>query len=353
MNPVRNAIASMKGYVPGLQPDPREPYIKLNSNENPYPPSRRVKEVLERIPYEDLRLYPDPVSLELRERLGKLLGFSASQIICGNGSDDILRILVQTFAEAGESIGFCEPTFPLYRILGNIHSLKTVALRIAEPYTHPPSIPPNLKLFFWANPNSPVGFFYSPGKIAQMARLTDGIFVVDEAYVEFADENALDLVRQMENVIVVRTVSKSYSLAGARLGYAIGEEKWIAEMFKSKDPFNVTRLTQAVVAAALEDQETFKRQIAQIRRTREWFSQEARTLGYRLVPSQANFIFLQPPQKGRGRQFYEALLARKILARYYDESGLQDGVRLTIGKREDMEKVLQILQELVREFPLP
>ena len=350
MSRVPNRIASMKGYVPGLQPGPGEPYIKLNSNENPYPPSPRVKEVLRQTAYEDLRLYPDPVSLELRERLGKLLGFSADQIICGNGSDDILRILVQTFAEAGESLGFCEPAFPLYRVLGNIHGVKNVVLRITEPYEQPPSIPRDLKLFFWANPNSPVGFSYPSAKIAEMARQTDGIFVVDEAYAEFADENALDLVHRLENVIVVRTVSKSYSLAGARLGYAIGPEKWIAEMFKTKDPFNVTRLTQSVVAAALEDQETLRRQISQIRETRGWFSRESKSLGYRIIPSQANFIFLQPPQKGRGIKFYEALFARKILARYYDEPGLQDGVRLTIGKREEMERVLQVLKELLPEF---
>ncbi len=350
MSQVRDSIAAMKGYIPGLQPDPREQYIKLNSNENPYPPSPRVKEVLRQTSYEDLRLYPDPVSLELREKLGKLLGFSPGQIICGNGSDDILRILVQTFAEAGESIGFCEPAFPLYRVLGNIHSLKNVVLRITEPYARPPSIPADVKLFFWANPNSPVGFSYAPPQIAQMARQTDGIFVVDEAYAEFADKNALDLVRSLENVIVVRTVSKSYSLAGVRLGYAIGQEKWISEMFKAKDPFNVTRLTQVVVAAALEDQGTLKRQISQIRETRDWVSREAKSLGYRVIPSQANFIFLQPPQKGRGSKFYEALFARKILTRYYDEPGLQDGVRLTIGKREEMEKVLWVMKELLPEF---
>ena len=349
MRLVRNGIASMKGYVPGLQPDPRERYIKLNSNENPYPPSLRVKEVLRRTAYEDLRLYPDPVSLELREKLGKLLGFSSAQIICGNGSDDILRIVVQTFVEPGESLGFCEPAFPLYRVLGDIHGAKSAVMRVHEPYDQPPPIPRGLKLFFWANPNSPVGFSYPPARIAEMARQTDGIFVVDEAYAEFADENALDLVGKLENVIVVRTVSKSYSLAGVRLGYAIGQEKWITEMFKAKDPFNVTRLTQSVVAAALEDQETLRRQIAQIRETRDWFSREAKNLGYRVVPSQANFIFLQPPRKGRGSRFYEALLERKILTRYYDESGLRDGVRVTIGERKEMEAVLRVLKELLSE----
>ena len=350
MNRVRPAIASMKGYVPGFQPEPWQKYIKLNSNENPFPPSPKVKEILKKFAYEDLRLYPDPVSLELREKLGALYGFSANQIICGNGSDDILNMIVRTFAQPGEAIGFFEPTFPLYRVLGMIHDVKIVSIPLAEPYDHPPMPPQGLKVFFLANPNSPVGFGYPPVLISQMAQRTNGIFVVDEAYAEFAEQNALSLLRDFDNVIVVRTVSKSYSLAGVRLGYAIGREKWIGEMLKVKDPFNVTRFTQAVVAAALEDQEYFRKNILQIVETREWFTRESTALGYRVIPSQANFIFPQPPQKGRGVKFYEALLSRKVLTRYYDEEGLRDGIRLTIGKREEMIEVLRVMEEILPEF---
>jgi len=347
MNSVRPAILSMKGYVPGFQPDPSENYIKLNSNENPFPPSPRVQEVLRRLAYEDLRIYPDPESLELREKLGVLYGFSPNQIICGNGSDDILNIIVRTFVDPGEALGFFEPAFPLYRVLGIIQGAKIVSIPLAEPYDHPPMPPEGLKVFFLANPNSPVGFGYPTALVSQMARRTNAIFVVDEAYAEFAKENALNLVRDFENVIVVRTVSKSYSLAGARLGYAIGREKWIGEMFKVKDPFNVTRLTQAVVAAALEDQEYLRKNILQIVETREWLTREATALKYRVIPSQANFIFPQPPQKGRGVKFFEALLSRKLLTRYYDEAGLKDGVRLTIGSKEEMTFALRVLKEIL------
>jgi histidinol-phosphate aminotransferase len=180
-----------------------------------------------------------------------------------------------------------------------------------------------------------------------MARRTKGIFVVDEAYAEFAKENALELIRNFNNVIVVRTVSKSYSLAGLRLGYAIANEKLIAEMFKVKDPFNVTLLTQALVAVALEDQEYLRKNISQIVQTREWFTHAAVALGYRIVPSQANFVFLQPPEKGRGIKFYEALFDSKVLTRHYDEEGLRDGVRLTIGTEEEMSKVLQVMREIL------
>lgn len=347
---VRNAIASMKGYVPGFQPDPRENYLKLNSNENPFPPSPRVRDALKSTAYEDLRIYPDPVSLDLRKKLAALYGFTPDQIICGNGSDEILNIIVRTFAEPGEAIGFHEPTFPLYRVLANIHGTQAVALAIAEPYDRPPMPPDGVKVFFLANPNSPVGFTYPMARVAEMAQGIQGILVVDEAYAEFSRENALDLVRKMKNVIVVRTVSKSYSLAGARLGYAIAHEDWITEMLKVKDPFNVTRMTQSLVAAALEDQEYFRKNIEQIVKTREWFYQEAGALGYRLIPSQANFLFPEPPQKGRGKAFYNALLQRRVLTRYYDTEGLRDGVRLTVGTQDEMEKVLDVFKEILSEF---
>ena len=347
MNYVRLPIATMKGYVPGFQPDPSEKYIKLNSNENPYPPSPRVKEVLHRLSYEDLRIYPDPESMQLREKLGSLYGFSPNQILCGNGSDDILNIIVRTFAQPGEAIGFYEPTFPLYRILGVIHGTQIMAIPVAEPYDRTPDPPVNLKVFILANPNSPVGFGYSTSSVTQLAKKVGGVLVVDEAYAEFAREDSLELVRHCQNLIVVRTVSKSYSLAGVRLGYAISNEEFIREMLKVKDPFNVNRLTQAMVAAALEDQEYFRKNISQIIETREWFSREIMALGYRMVPSQANFVFPQPPKKGRGVKFYETLLKRKVLTRYYDDEGLRDGVRMTIGTRKEMGEVLQVMKEIL------
>jgi len=347
MEYIRPSIAAMKGYEPGLQPDPAQKYIKLNSNENPYPPSPKVKEVLQRLNYEDLRIYPDPVSLELREKLGSLYGFSPNQIICGNGSDDILNMIVRTFVQPGEAIGFYEPTFPLYRVLGIIQGAHVVSIPLPEPYDRPPDPPANVKVFFLANPNSPLGFAYPTSLVEYLAGKGKGVFVVDEAYVEFARENALGLIREFKNVIVVRTVSKSYSLAGVRLGYAISNEEFIREMFKVKDPFNVTRLTQAVVAAALGDPDYFRKNIAKIIETREWFTKEAISLGYRIIPSQANFVFPQPPQKGRGGRFYEALFERKVLTRYYDEEGLRDGVRMTIGTREEMVETLRVMKEIL------
>jgi histidinol-phosphate aminotransferase len=350
MSYTRPAIAAMKGYVPGIQPDPSEKYVKLNSNENPYPPSPRVREVLSRLSYEDLRYYPDPVSLEIRGKLGALYGFKAGQIICGNGSDDILNILVRTFAQPGEAVGFYEPTFPLYRILSVIHGTKMIPILLDEPFEDPPMPPAEAKLFFLANPNSPVGFGYPKSLLRKMAGAARGIFVIDEAYAEFAPENSLDLIREFQNVIVVRTISKSYSLAGVRLGYALGSEELIDEMFKVKDPFNVTRLTQAVVAAALDDQAYFRKNISRIIETREKTAAAAAALGYRIISSQANFIFPRPPQKGRGIEFYRTLFEHKVLTRHYDEPGLRDGCRMTIGTAEEMKQALDVMESILPRF---
>jgi len=235
-------------------------------------------------------------------------------------------------------------------VLGVIHGVRNLPIPVAEPYDRPPDPPPEVKVFFLANPNSPVGFLYPLSLVRDLARKIRGVFVVDEAYVEFAPQNALSFVRQMENVIVTRTVSKSYSLAGVRLGYAIGREDLIQEMFKVKDPFNVNRLTQAVVSAALEDQDYFRKNISRVVETRGWFTQEAQALGYRIIPSQGNFLFPQPPEKGRGIKFFQTLFDRKILTRHYDEEGLRDGVRMTIGTREEMEITLQVMNDILNKL---
>ncbi|MBU1208006.1 MAG: histidinol-phosphate transaminase [Proteobacteria bacterium] len=338
----------MKIYLPGIQPAPSQKYIKLNSNENPYPPSPRVKEVLQKLNYEELRIYPDPDSLEIRKKLSRLYGYAEDQIICGNGSDDLLNIIIRTFASPGEAIGFYVPTFPLYKVLGTIHGVQNEAIQVAEPYDQPPDPPAQVRVFFLANPNSPIGFAYAIPLIRSLVEKVQGVFVVDEAYAEFATANALELVREFANVLVVRTVSKSYSLAGVRLGYAIGSRELIQEMFKVKDPFNVTRLTQAVVSAALDDQEYFRKNIAQIVATRDWFTKEAKGLGYRIISSQGNFIFPQPPQKGKGNRFFQSLFDRKILTRHYDEEGLRDGVRMSIGSPKDMEITLQVMKDVLK-----
>lgn len=350
MNYLRPCIVAMKGYVPGIQPREGEKYIKLNSNENPYPPSPQVQEVLQKISYQDLRFYPDPICLQLREKLAELYGLTKEQIICGNGSDDILNIIVRTFLQPGETLAFYEPTFPLYRVLGIIHGAEIISLPLAEPYQEPLDPPPQAKVFFLANPNSPLGYSFSISQVAHLAQKFRGILIVDEAYAEFANENALPLLKDFKNIIIVRTVSKSYSLAGVRLGYALGPAELIKEMFKVKDPFNVNQVTQKIVLAALGDQEYYQKNIARIVATREWFSREARRLGYKVIPSQANFVYPQPPRPGEGFSFYQFLLEKRILTRFFDEDMLRDGVRMTIGTEEDMEATLRAMQEIIKKY---
>ncbi len=350
MNYFRPCISAMKGYVPGIQPREAGKYIKLNSNENPYPPSPLVEETLRQFSYQALRFYPDPLCHQLREKLGELYGLAPEQIICGNGSDDILNIIVRTFIQPGEVMAFYEPTFPLYRVLGIIHGAEIISIPVSAPYQDFPDPPPAANVFFLANPNSPLGYSVPLSQISELAQKVTGILVVDEAYAEFAKENALSLLTHFQNVIIVRTVSKSYSLAGVRLGYALGDAALIKEMFKVKDPFNVNQLTQKIVIAALTDQEYYRKNIACIVTTRDWFTQEARQLGYKIIPSQANFIFPSPPRQGEGRSFYQSLYERNILTRFFDEELLKDGVRMTIGTHEEMELTLQAMREIIKKY---
>jgi histidinol-phosphate aminotransferase len=203
-------------------------------------------------------------------------------------------MIVRTFAQPGEAIGFYEPAFPLYKVLGIIHGVRNLASPLAEPYDRPPDPPSEAKVFFLANPNSPVGFLYPLSLVRDLARKVQGIFIVDEAYVEFSPDNALSLIREMENVIVTRTVSKSYALAGVRLGYAIGRENLVREMFKVKDPFNVNRLTQAVVSAALRTRIT-RKNTSRVVRPGIGLPASAGP-GIPIIPS-GELVFPQPPRK--------------------------------------------------------
>ena len=201
------------------------------------------------------------------------------------------------------------------------------------------------KLFFLTNPNAPLGFCYPQEFIEELAGRVDGMLVVDEAYADFGKENSLDLVRRLPNVVVTRTFSKSYSLAGMRLGLAIARPEVIAALNKIRDHYNLDRLAQAACVAALADQEYFQQCVAKIRETRDWFSAELRVLGWEVIPSHGNFVFASPPDRN-GKRIYEGLYERRILVRYFSDPVLAHGLRISIGTREEMEKTLAALVEL-------
>ncbi|MDO3378126.1 histidinol-phosphate transaminase [Geoalkalibacter halelectricus] len=349
MIPLRPNIKHMAGYVPGFQPRDEQRWIKLNTNENPYPPSPQVREAILAELGEDgacLRQYPDPPSAAARAEAAHLYGFDPSWVILANGSDEVLNNLIRAFADAGEEIAYVHPSYSYYATLAEIQGARVRTFALGEGWELL-DFPERYagKLFFLTNPNAPLGFSYPLEFIEELAGRVDGMLVVDEAYADFAEENALALVKKHENVVVTRTLSKSYALAGMRLGLAVARPEVIAALDKIRDHYNLDRLAQAAALAALRDQEYFRAAVEKIRATRDWFSTELRVIDYSVIPSSGNYVFAAPPDRN-GKRVYEALFARRILVRYFSDPALSHGLRISIGTREEMEALLNALREI-------
>ncbi len=347
MTSLRKNIAEMTAYVPGYQPEEPESWIKLNTNENPYPPSPAVVEAIrEEIGRsgDSLRKYPDSASRSAREEAGLLYGFDPQWIIMANGSDEVLNNLIRAFAAEGEEIAYVHPSYSYYRTLAEIQGARVRTFGLTDKHELK-DFPERYegKLFFLTNPNAPLGFVFSQAVVEGLAERVQGMLVVDEAYVDFADEHSLELVRRHDNVVVTRTLSKSYSLAGMRLGLAIAHPGVIVALDKIRDHYNLDRLAQAAATAALGDQEYFRECVRKIRKTREWFSLELQFLGWEVIPSQGNYVFAVPPG-GKAEWIYEFLYERKILVRYFSDPVLAHGLRITIGTMEEMEKTIAALK---------
>lgn len=346
MDCLRKNIAEMKGYVPGYQPADVASYIKLNTNENAYPPSPKVLQAIMREAGDGLRRYPDAESRLAREAAGKLYGFDPSWIIMANGSDEVLNNLIRAFAAEGEEIAYVHPSYSYYGTLAQVQGaqVRTFGLDDACRIKGLPERYPG-KIFFLTNPNAPLGFTFSRDFIAELAQRVAGVLVIDETYADFADDNALDLVRERENVVVTRTFSKSYGLAGMRVGLAIARPEVIAALNKIRDHYNLDRLAQAAAVAALEDQGYFRDIVAKIRQTREWFTAELGKLRFKVIPSSGNYVFATPPD-GDGARVYQILYDQKILVRHFTDPVLAQGVRITIGTQQEMERTVQALAEI-------
>jgi histidinol-phosphate aminotransferase len=346
MNRIRSDIAAMQAYVPGFQPSPEEHFIKLNTNENPYPPSPKVVAAIQAEAARGLQLYPDARSRAAREAAGRVYGFDPEWIIMANGSDEVLNNLIRCCAAEGEQVGYLHPSYSYYATLARIQGAvpEPVPLDVA---LHPSAPLENFagKIFFLTNPNAPFGFAFSLDFIDELAGKLKGMLVIDEAYADFAGISACELVRRHENLVVTRTFSKSYSLAGMRIGLAIAQPEIIAALDKIRDHYNLDRLAQVAAAAALEDQETLRANVERICATRDWFAAELRTLGYEVLPSHTNFLFCTPPRRD-GERICRELFARHILVRHFSDPALCHGLRISIGSREDMETTLAALREL-------
>jgi len=346
---VRGAVRGMSGYVPGLQPSPGQRLVKLNTNENPYPPSPKVLEALRAAIDGSLRLYPSPDATALRSLAAGRYGLAAEQVLCGNGSDEILALIMRAFVDEGDSVAFFQPSYSLYPVLATMTRacIATVPLPRLHGENELLQLPvPSLraKIFFLTTPNSPYGYVFPHEWTDRLLSSFRGIVVADEAYVDFADDSSLPLLARNPRLLIVRSMSKSSSLAGMRVGFAFGHETMIAQLMKVKDSYNVSRLAQVAACAALEDEEYARLTRDRIVATRERLTGSLAALGFAVLPSRANFVFAVPPSGVDARALYQGLLQNGFLVRHFASDGLSDGLRISIGSDEEMDSLLASLR---------
>ncbi|MGO9528172.1 MAG: histidinol-phosphate transaminase [Verrucomicrobiia bacterium] len=353
MSLIRRQVERMSAYVPGEQPKVAG-LIKLNTNENPYPPSPKVLEALRGAIDGKLRLYPDPTSSGLRTKLGKIYGFGADEIVIGNGCDDILNLCVRAFCGECEKLAYFWPSYSLYPVLANIQGATPVELPLDENFqitAHPPLLAKlaGVKLVFITQPNAPSGVWLQRVALQRVIEEAEGVVVIDEAYVDFAAEDCLDFAREYDNVIVARTFSKAFSFAGMRVGWAAGSRELIAALNKVKDSYNVSRLSQLGAEATLDEWHYFQGNVKKICATRERTVSGLAKLGFFVYPSQTNFVFARPPAPVTAKQWFDSLRARNILVRWWDADRIREFARVTIGTDEEMDKFLESTKETIEK----
>ncbi|MEN7973703.1 MAG: histidinol-phosphate transaminase [Verrucomicrobiota bacterium] len=343
---IRKSVQAMSGYVPGEQPR-NEDIVKLNTNENPYLPSANVQDILSMIDVSVLSRYPDPVCMELRKAIAELHGCAAGNVFVGNGSDEVLALCIRAFVERDGAVGYFDPSYSLYPILADIEDVekRPVLLDASFGWQMPEDY--SASLFFLTNPNAPTSLKFSKANVEPFVQDLGGVVLIDEAYADFADENCMDLALQHDNVLVARTLSKSYSLAGIRLGYCVGNAELIGAMYKIKDSYNVNYLSQEIARVAILDQDTMTANVQAIVETRRLVAEKLSELGFEVADSQTNFLWVKPPGI-MSKALFEALRKKNIIVRYFgNDERTKDYLRITIGTAPEMFRFLDTVEEIL------
>jgi histidinol-phosphate aminotransferase len=350
---IRPLVRRLHPYVPGEQPKIRG-LIKLNTNENPYPPSPKVLAAIKAAADERLRLYPNPTADTLRGKLAQFHGCAPGQIIVGNGSDELLALAVRAFVEPGQSVQFFTPSYSLYPVLADIHGARRNAVPLAPDFALPAvsqlrrqgAWDARAPLTIITTPNAPSGRGYSTEELRAFCRAQSGVVVLDEAYVDFARENAFSLALEFPHVLVARTFSKAYSLCSLRVGYCAGHAALIEALQKIRDSYNVNGLGQAAAVATLGDLPYYRRNFKRLIATRERLSDELRALGFAVLPSQTNFIFTRPPKFG-AQEWLRKLRERKVLVRWFSAPETRDFLRISIGTDAEADALLRAARKIL------
>ena len=347
---ISERYAALKAYVPGEQPRDRS-YIKLNTNESPYPPAPQVVEAINSRELEDLRLYSDPECKYLREALAKQYGVTPKNVLIGNGSDEILYFAFMAFCDKDSGVSYPDISYGFYPVFADVHGIAKRELPLHSNFSICAADYFNSgTMVVIANPNAPTGICLSLEDIESIVKANpDNVVLIDEAYIDFGGESCIPLTSKYDNLLVVQTYSKSRSLAGARLGYAIGNEELILDLDKlrySTNPYNVNRLTLLAGTAALSEQSYYDRNNKEIVRTREYTNRNFENLGFIFTDSKANFIFARHP-KLNGKELYQGLRERGILVRHFEKPRISDYVRISVGTKEEMDILLTSLKEML------
>lgn len=341
----RAEILAMKGYLPGEQPQGGK-FIKLNTNENPYPPSPKVMAAIADLG-PNLRKYPDPSATAFRHQVGNLFSISPEQVLCGNGSDEILSLVCRLFLEPGRTVRWASPTYLMYETLAQACGATPDTVRYNRDWSLPEEFYSGQPaLVFIANPNSPSGTCLSTEELSKIIGRFQCPVVVDEAYADFAGTSAIELLPKHPNLIVSRTLSKSYALAGLRFGYAVTSTEIVAQLHKLRDSYNCDMLSVAMATAALEDQKWLQENVTTICEERQRLAQALENLGLSVQPSQANFLWCQHVSIP-AETFYAELKKRHILVRMMDYGDPFVGIRITVGTPEQNQVLLQQLEQVL------
>ncbi|HPN85077.1 MAG TPA: histidinol-phosphate transaminase [Victivallales bacterium] len=343
----RKDILEMSGYVPGEQPKEKG-IVKLNTNENPFPPSRKIKKYLSTLDIGILRLYPNPESCELRKIIADKFAVKESNVIVGNGSDDILNMIVRCCTDKKKTMAYFDPSYSLYPVLAEIQGTECVKISLEKDFSIPTEIPRkglDSSLFMITRPNAPTSNSFPKKRIREICSKSKGIVLVDEAYADFAEDDCIDLLGKYKNLVICRTLSKSYSLAGIRLGFAIASEEIISQMMKVKDSYNVNRISQEIAKIAILDNENFERNINLIKSNRKFLIDSLRKKGFKVIDSQTNFVFAAPPGKSgkNAKETYLHLKKNRVLVRYFPGKTTGKYLRITVGTKLELDKLISLI----------
>ncbi|MCG7409131.1 histidinol-phosphate transaminase [Paenibacillus sp. ACRRX] len=348
---IKQSIEQLAPYVPGIQPQMDGRVIKINANENPYPPSPQVQEVLGGFDYAQLRYYPDATSQSLRQLIAAHYQLSSDHLFCGNGSDEIISYIFQVCFEEQDSIATPYPTYTLYKTIADIHRVHTEYVPTRDDFTIDIQalVQTGAKGIFIANPNAQTGLMLPLAEIEELLQRYDGLVVIDEAYMDFApaEASACELVGRYPNLVVLRTFSKSYSLCGIRVGYSLADPALVHALDKCRDSYNVSHLSQLLAEAAFKDQTYLQSTVKRIVATRARVTAALTDLGFEVLPSEANFVLCKPVHDS-AIDIYEYLKGRQVYVRHFDAPRLSDKLRITIGTDAEMDVLLKYLHEFAQ-----